>query len=339
MTSLEIWKLAPIEDYKNLYQISSNGRVKNRNGRILKTSIQNGYVSATLSSDYNVKRVLVHRLVALAFIPNPESKKFVNHKNRDKAGNCVENLEWVTSKENAQHARETGMKKGRIKAVQQLDKCGNVIEEFESASDASRKTKIDRKTISDVCTGRTHTAGGYFWKFLTKNDNPVIDLKDYETVPGFVGLYKINKKGDIYSIRKKQLLVPWFNNGKAAIRINKDKKGFSKYIYILVAETFIPNPENKACVCHINGDQKDDRVENLKWASRSEITKNLYNLGKNSNRKRVGQYDLDGNLIREFENIRQASRELFGVNYSIGSISQCCKGRYGQYKGFIWKYL
>ncbi len=341
MTSEQIWEPVPIEDYKNFYQISSNGRVKNRNGRVLKISKQNGYICVTLSYDYKIKRFLVHRLVALAFIPNSDSKPFINHKNRNKTDNRVENLEWVTSKENAQHAIETGMKNGRIKAVEQVDKCGNVIQEFESASEASRKTGIYRKSICDACIGRTRSrkAGGYFWRFSEKDNKITIDLTGYETISGFEGLYKINQKGDVYSIMKKQLLIPWFINKKATIRLSRDKKGFNKIVGILVAQTFIPNPENKACVCHINGDLKDNGVENLKWASRSEITKNTYNLGKNSNRKRVGQYDLDGNLIREFENIRQASKEVFGISYSIGSISQCCKGRYGQYKGFIWKYL
>ncbi len=339
MTSEQIWKPVPIEDYKNFYQISSNGRVKNRNGRVLKISKQNGYICVTLSYDYKIKRFLVHRLVALAFIPNSDSKPFINHKNRNKTDNRVENLEWVTSKENAQHAIETGMKNGRIKAVEQVDKCGNVIQEFESASEASRKTGINRRAICNVCIGRSKTAGGYFWKFVEKQYVSTIDLTDYKGIAGFETYYMINRDGKIYSIMKKQLLVPWFINKKATIRLTKDKKGSNKIVHILVAETFIPNPENKACVCHINGDLKDNRVENLKWASRSEITKNTYNLGKNSNRKRVGQYDLDGNLIKEFENIRQASKELFDVSYSIGSILQCCKGRYGQYKGFIWKYL
>lgn len=110
------------------YQIGSCGNIRNKyNGRIKVPFDRNktGYIRAILfSGNGSKKRYFVHRLVAQAFIPNPENKQYVNHIDGDKTNNCVENLEWVTASENMQHAyhvlkREIGFAfgKGRCDVV------------------------------------------------------------------------------------------------------------------------------------------------------------------------------------------------------------------------------
>lgn len=132
----EIWKDIP--NYEGIYQISNVGRVKrlerkSRNGHcnvtykelIFKNQLnKDGYVELSFRKNLLQKHVLVHRLVAISFIPNPENKKTVNHKNGIKTDNRVENLEWATQKENTQHAYVVLKIKRRWKRVKSNNSIG-----------------------------------------------------------------------------------------------------------------------------------------------------------------------------------------------------------------------
>lgn len=132
----EIWK--EIEGFEGKYEISNLGRIRTVKNiqhfwsrasgewkleeRIQETNKirvcfknNKGYMRIALKNKDKVKDYLVHRLVAKTFIPNPENKRFVNHKNGNKEDNRVENLEWCTQKENMQHAVKNGLSKGRRK--------------------------------------------------------------------------------------------------------------------------------------------------------------------------------------------------------------------------------
>ena len=186
----EIWK--DIKGHKGLYQISNQGRVKSlsrtvmrKNGialsvreRILQVVVGNhGYSEVNLSVEGAGKTKRVARLVALHFIPNPENKRTVNHKNGIKTDNRAKKLEWMTDSENNLHAfKKLGRKAGKpnfgkfgeahhsSKAVLQLDLGGNLVAEHGSQHEAERETGINQTSISRVCLGQRRTAGGFIWK-------------------------------------------------------------------------------------------------------------------------------------------------------------------------------
>ena len=164
------------------YLISDSGRVlslKYQPIRELKQEVTKvGYTRVTFSYGRKVVRHLVHRLVAKAFIPNPEDKRTVNHKDGNRQNNCLDNLEWATHSENHLHAfRVLGKKPNlnmlgkrnelhkRSKPVVQSDKAGVFIKVFPSIQEAERQTGSEAKNISSVCLGKLKTCNGFKWRF------------------------------------------------------------------------------------------------------------------------------------------------------------------------------
>lgn len=159
----EIWK--DIFGYGGVYQVSNRGRVrscKRRSWKILKPmKLSNGYESVTLYSD---KRNMeyVHRLVAQAFIPNPNDYLYVNHKNEVRTDNRVSNLEWCTAFYNNHYS---DIYKSTRTHVTQYSKGMAKIRSYISQQEASRATGIPQPSISLCCNHKQQTAGGYIWRF------------------------------------------------------------------------------------------------------------------------------------------------------------------------------
>lgn len=150
---IEEWR--DIVGYEGLYEISNWGRVR-RNGKIIKPGKNNlGYLQVALYKNGLQKHALIHRLVALAFLPNPNNYPEVNHRDEDKTNNAVENLEWCTRKYNANYSL--------AKPILQFDLQGNFIREWPSVSKVEEEMGITH--ISSCCSGKYNTAGGFIWRF------------------------------------------------------------------------------------------------------------------------------------------------------------------------------
>lgn len=168
----EIWR--DIKDYEGLYQVSNFGRIRSFiTNRILKQgNISCGYLAVVLCKNGKKKMYSVHRLVASTFIPNPENKPQVNHKNENKQDNRVENLEWMTAKDNINHGTHNkrvkekqlnDIKKSKI--VLQYTKTGEFIREWVSVSEIERQLGYFIQNISDCCLGKNKTSHGFIWKY------------------------------------------------------------------------------------------------------------------------------------------------------------------------------
>ena len=161
----------PVPGYEGLYSVSDDGRVFSHvRNRELKPKIDRyGYKAVTLFKDGKSHYTTIHRIVAKTFLPNPLTKRCVNHINEIKTDNRVENLEWVTVKENDNHGtRNIRMADSKSKkpVIQILP--DGTTRCFKGVKDAWRQTGINRSNIAECCKGRKRTAGQSKWRYVNE---------------------------------------------------------------------------------------------------------------------------------------------------------------------------
>ena len=169
----EEWK--PVKGYEGKYMVSNMGRVKSLNYKrtgkeeILKASDNSyGYLYVNLCKDGKGKWYRINRLVAQAFLENPQNLPEVNHKNEDKTDNRVENLEWCSRSYNLNYGtrnKKAGKKiaEKNSKPIFSVDKESGLIMWWQSAHEAERCTGINNSNIIQCCKGKLKSAGGHIW--------------------------------------------------------------------------------------------------------------------------------------------------------------------------------
>lgn len=180
--SIEIWK--DIEGYEGMYQVSNMGRVRaldrvkpNSGGQIAKGHILpqsdngHGYRFVSLWKFNKGRRFYVHRLVASAFIPNPNNFPIINHKDEDKSNNRYENLEWCTQKYNINYGnhmkrlKESYIANGNNRPIDVYDMKGTFLKTFDCSNEVCKEIGINRRGLYLACQGVTKSYKGYRFAF------------------------------------------------------------------------------------------------------------------------------------------------------------------------------
>ena len=338
----EEWK--NIQDYEN-YEVSNLGNVRNKKtGRILKSYNKGGYAVVGLSKTKG-KIFQVHRLVCQAFILNPENKPQVNHIDKNGLNNNVKNLEWNTVVENNIH-RSNGVTQttNQNMIIYRVDKDTNEkLEKYDSIELAGewafkqglvKNLHSGRTNISNMIRGVYKISCGFKWELEEQInlENEIwkqIVIKDKDTSNYYVsslGRFK-NSKGIIMKDYKPH------HSGYIYVRVNNDKYALHR----LVAFTFLENPENKEYVNHIDGNKTNNSLANIEWNTPRENSLHSHKTGltKCFTRK-ITQYDLEMNKIKEFNSIVDASKIL---NIGKTNIKAVLYNNQKTAGGFIFKYL
>lgn len=216
---METWK--DIKGYEGMYRISNQGRVfaaaryRNDRGftspRIMKQSKnKGGYHYVILSKNDNQKLSYVHRLVATAFIPNPQNKSEVNHIDGNPSNNHVSNLEWCTRKENVEHSWNV-LHHNDVKSVHQYSLGGEYIASYRNAKIASETIGIATSEIYSCCNNKKKSADSYMWSYHKVNKRePYIHawLKPcivFDKFGNILGKYEsIREASELYNVNEGQ---------------------------------------------------------------------------------------------------------------------------------------
>ena len=160
---MDKYNMKDIEEYEGLYSITPDGKVWSHysNKFIKPTILKSGHYNVDLYKNGIRKHKYIHRLVAQAYIPNPNNYEYINHKDENPSHNYVDNLEWCTKQYNDNYGtvrKRQGESKGfQVKCIET-----NVV--YVSYHEAARQTGISATNICRCCNNKRKTAGGYHWK-------------------------------------------------------------------------------------------------------------------------------------------------------------------------------
>lgn len=290
------------------YSVSNKGRLWSKfYFKIIQGTLSpHGYMTTSLSyDDGKYRSTSLHRLVALTLIPNPQNKKTVDHIDRNRTNNVVENLRWATTLEQCQYRTKAKTIGGR-RRVDQFTLEGKYVKTWDSVGIAGQSmggSKNLGQSISNSCNSTKKTAYGYFWRYT-----PIVDLVDevWKPIPDIDDYYASSKgrikRGTGYGA---ELFEGAINGQYRTVCVQHH----SYQVHVLICSTFNGiKPTGKHEVNHINGDTIDNQSSNLEWLCHSDNVKHAFKNGLINRQKtkqhKVNKYSMLGEFICEYPSIR-----------------------------------
>ena len=328
-----LWKDIPT--FEN-YEAHPEGEVRNKTTKRLFTAEckKHRYISLALNS----KTIAKHRLIALTFHDNPNNLEQVNHKDGNKKNNKANNLEWISQSDNIKDSVKRGRKKllkhAKATAIKITHKNGDT-KQYWSITEAQKELKVS-------CISYLLKKDGFYYKTSTLDKNTDNWLWKVERIINSINKNIIEKDITIEGfthliacfdgrvLNKKKRTEVGSSQDSRYFRIQGTNK-ISYSIHRLIAETFIPNPENKKVVNHIDGNTHNNSVTNLEWVTQSEnmqhaiktklINSDTEKIRSDKMKCPIYQLELDGSIIKEWDGACD-TEELTKMNSSI--ISSIC---------------
>lgn len=329
------------------YQANDSGQIRNGSTcTILRPqTAYTGYDRVKLSKDRRSFTFPVHRLVALAFHPNPANKPTVNHRNHDKHDNSATNLEWATATEQSRdrvHRHPSLLRLSR-RPVWKCDVAsGTRLKKYDSVRNAAKDVKGCFKAAGSICSatgGKKHngyvqpTAFGFKWEYEESPD--CLPGEIWKEVPSDlvegVRDYMVSSHGRI----RNHLGRISKAYGAAGSYPSFSFRTRQRKAHVIVARVFLPNPDAKPYVNHLNGDKEDCRLVNLEWCTSAENAQHAHDIGLNTSGRKVRQLSR-GCIVATFASTKGASR-ITGIPQP--SIWAAASGRLHHAAGFQWQFL
>jgi len=321
------------------YKASSLGRIKTPKNNISNAQPRksDGYIQVSIKKlgDSRGKMVNLHRLIAEAFIPNPENKLEVNHINGLRYDNKVSNLEWATRHENCNNKVFAKFVPTNRKLIQYTLN-NEIIKEWDSVKAVLEHYKYSIKKFRDCCHGKTNSYGGFKWKYY--DEALKIEGEKWKELDFNGKTIEISSAGRIKGPSRR------ITFGAVQDNEQHEENGYRYYsserVHRLVMLAFVPNENaDSLFVDHIDGNKSNNNLSNLRWVTPSENSQHAHNMKKfvnNGHTKKVNKYTLEGEFIETFNSIKEAAISINVSGYAItGAIKRREKGTSG---GFKWKF-
>lgn len=333
----ERWKSLGSLGFPN-YQISTQGRIINRKTlRFLEGSVKkDGYRRVNLSEKGIGKVFLIHRLVAMAFIPIADPDKFtIDHIDRNRDNNILSNLRWANAKDQAANRVATD-RRGLRRPVYQFSLDGKFITKWDKPSDIEEIHISSVSKVFSVCKGNRKTAGGFIWKYADMDD---LEGEVWKQIPyEEYGPILASNLGRIKRSNGK-ITTGYIHNGYWTIGLKILNTLILKSIRVhrLIIGSFYGRQDNLQ-VNHKDGNATNNNIDNLEYVTQQQNVVHAINIGLKPLNKVKTRSVISINEKgeeRRYESIKSAAANI-GINPS--TISRACSGKQNTAGGFSWRY-